>query len=148
VKIIFKVIVFSLLILTVGCTIQNSFKKPQPEQQVNQDEKQVYTNLELAEKAKKTAETVKGVEESTAVVINRDISIAIKVSGFDRLRLKLIREEVHNRIKELHKDYNIHVTTDKKLFMQVQQIERQLVESRGESLIDIQNEVNKINKSM
>ncbi|MFA4884623.1 MAG: YhcN/YlaJ family sporulation lipoprotein [Desulfotomaculaceae bacterium] len=149
-KIILKVIVFSLILsVTAGCSMRNpSFKKRHPEQQINQDEKQIQINPELAERAKKTAETVKGVKESTAVVINNEISIAIKVSGFDRLRLKLIKVEVHDKIKEFNKDYNVYVTSDKKLFKQLQQIETQIRGEQDKPLIDIQKKVNKINEDM
>ena len=125
-----------------------SFKKPHPEQQINQDEKQIQINPELAERAKKTAETVKGVKESTAVVINNEISIAIKVSGFNRLRLKPIKVEVHDKIKEFNKDYNVYVTSDKKLFKQLQQIEKQINGPQEKSLTDIQKKVKKINKDI
>lgn len=149
-KIILKVIVFSLILsVAAGCgTLNSSLKKTQPEQQLSQDEKQIQINTELAEKAKKTAETVKGVKESTAVVINNEISIAIKVSGFDRLRLKPIKVDVDDKIKEFNKDYNVYVTSDKKLFKQLQQIENQIREEQDKPLIDIQKKVNKINKDM
>lgn len=148
-KIIIKVILLFSLVFSVGCGTQNSpLKKPQSEQQMNLDEKQIQISAELAEKAKKTAETVKGVKQSTAVVINKDISAAVKVSGFDRLRLKPIKAEVHNKIKELNKDYNVHVTTDKKLFMQLQQIEKQINDPQEKSLTDIQKKVNNINKDI
>ncbi|OPX85898.1 YhcN/YlaJ family sporulation lipoprotein [Pelotomaculum sp. PtaB.Bin117] len=149
-KIIPKVIVLSLILLmTAGCgTLNSSLKKPQPEQQMSRDEKQIQVNPELAEKAKKTAGTVKGVKGCTAVVVNKDISTAIKVSGFDRLRLKPIKEEVHNKIKELNKDYNVHVTSDKKLFMQLQQIENQVNGPQEKPLTDIQKKVIKINKDI
>jgi len=150
VKTILRVIVFSLILLiTAGCGTQNhSFKKPQPGQQLIQDEKQIQINTDLAEKAKKTAETVKGVKESTAVVINNEISIAIKVSGFDRLRLKPIKAEVHDKIKEFNKDYNVYITSDKKLFKQLRQIENQIRGEQDKPLIDLQKKVNKINKDM
>lgn len=128
--------------------MNSSLKKPQPEQQINQDEKHIQVNPELAEKAKKTAETVKGVKGSTAVAVDKDISVAVKVSGFDRLRLKTIKEEVHNKTKELNKDYNVHVTSDKKLFMQLQQIENQVNGPQEKSLTDIQKKLNKINKDI
>lgn len=149
-RIILKVIVLSLiLVVTAGCgTLNSSLRKPQPEQQINQDEKQIQINPELAEKAKKISETVKGVKGSTAVAVNKDISVAIKVSGFDRLLLKTIKEEVHDKIKELNKDYNVHVTSDKKLFMQLQQIEKQINGEQEKSLTDIQKKVNRINKDM
>lgn len=123
-------------------------KKQQPQQQTEQDEKQIQFNPGLAEKAKKTAETIKGVKESTSVVMNKEISIAVKVSGFDRLRLKPIKKEVHEKIKELDKSYNVFVTSDKKLFMQLQQIEKQINGPQEKSLTDIQKGVNKIKEDM
>ncbi len=149
-KIILKIIAFNLILsMMAGCSTQNpSFKRPQPELQLIQDEKQIQISTDLAEKVKKTAETVKGVKESTAVVINDEISIAIKVSGFDRLRLKPIKVEVHDKILEFNKDYNVYVTSDKKLFKQLQQLENQIRGEQDKPLIDIQKKVNKINKDI
>jgi len=148
-KFIVKVIILSLLMLTVGCSMQDSpLRKPQSEQQVSQGEKQIQNNPELAEKAKGIARMVKGVKDSTAVVIDKEISISIKVNGFNRLRIKPIKEEVHNKIKEFNKDYNVYVTSDKKLFKQLQQIENQINSPQEKSLIDIQKKVKKINKDM
>lgn len=148
-KFMFKIIILSLLMLTVGCSMQDSpLRKPQSEQQVSQDEKQIQINPELAEKAKGTARMVKGVKDSTAVVIDKEISIAINVNGFNRLRIKPIKEEVHNKIKEFNKDYNVYVTSDKKLFKQLQQIENQTNSPQEKQLIDIQKKVKKINKDM
>lgn len=148
-RVLIQVIILSLLIMAVGCETQNSpLKKPQSDQQINLDEKQIQVNPGLAEQAKKIAETVKGVKKSTAVVINKDISIALKVNGFDRLRLKPIRQEVHDKIKELNKDYNVHVTSDKKLFMQLQQIENEIKGPQEKSLTEIHKKVGKIIKDI
>ena len=84
-KAVLKAIFIFLLFMTVGCSTQNSFlKKPQPDQYISQDEKQIQVNTELAERAKETAENVKGVKKSTAVVINSEKSVAVKVSVFER----------------------------------------------------------------
>lgn len=148
-KFMLKVITLSLLMLTIGCSMQDSpLRKLQSEQQVSQDEKQIQINPELAEKAKGTARMVNGVKDSTAVVIDKEISIAIKVNGFNRLRIKPIKEEVHNKIKEFNKDYNVYVTSDKKLFKQLQQIENQTNSPEEKSPIDIQKKVKRINKDM
>ncbi|MFZ5631555.1 MAG: YhcN/YlaJ family sporulation lipoprotein [Bacillota bacterium] len=109
---------------------------------------QVQINPGLADKVKETAKTVKGVEDSTAVVINGEISAAVKVKGFNRLRLKSIREEVHQKITELYKDYEVHVTSDKKLFTLLQQIEKQIKDQKVKSAADIEQRVKKINKDM
>lgn len=136
-----------LVIIVTGCTLQNSpSKKQQSGQQINMNEKDIQVNTELAARAKETAGAIKGVKESTAVAINRDVTVAIKVSGFDRLRLKNIKNQVHDKIKELDKDYNVHVTSDKKHYVQLKQIESQLSGSQNKEMTDVLKKVNKIVK--
>lgn len=148
-KKVLSAVIIALLFLTPGCNMQNSpLKKSQPEQQSNQDGKPVQADVALAEKAKETAEQVQGVKGSAAVVVNKDITTAVKVSGFDRLRLKSIKQEVHDKIKESSKNYNVHVTSDKKLFVQLQQLEKEIAGPQEKSMPDIQKKLNKINKDM
>lgn len=147
-KTLIKVLVLTILIVTAGCGMQDSLKKPLPDQKISQEEKQIQINQDLAEKAKDTARMVKGVQDSTAVVINKEISVAVKVGGFDRLRLKQVKNEVHEKIKAFNKDHNIHVTSDKKLFNQLQQVENQLKGAQEQSLLEIQKKVIVINKAM
>lgn len=138
-----------LLLLATGCNMQNSpLKKQQAGQEITQTEKDINVNTELAQKASETAGGIKGVKECTAVAINRDVTVAVKVSGFDRLRLKSIKNEVHDKIKELSKDYNVHVTSDKKHCMQLKQIESQLSGSQDIAMTDILNKLNKIIKEI
>lgn len=148
-KNVLKVAALSLLILLImsaGCSMQNSpLKRPHAEQQVSQDENQIKIDPELAGKAKEAAKTVRGVKESSAVAIDRDITVALKVNGFDRLRLKPIKTEVHDKIKQEDNKYNVHVTTDKKLFMQLLQLENQINAPGDKPLTDIQKKFNKIN---
>ncbi|OPX91290.1 MAG: Stage V sporulation protein AD [Pelotomaculum sp. PtaB.Bin013] len=87
-------------------------------------------------------------EKAERKMLEEACETAIKVSGFDRLRLKPIKEEVHNKIKESNRDYNVHVTSDKKLFMQLQQIENQVNGPQEKPLTDIQKKVMKINKDI
>jgi len=139
-------VILALSVMTAGCAMQAPAKNPQ--QQESQGEKQINVDPGLAEKVKQAAKTVKGVEDSTAVVINNEISAAVKVSGFDRLRLKSIRQEVHKKIKETGGDYKVNVTTDKKLFAGLQQIEKQISAGQVQSMTEIQKKVDKINKDM
>lgn len=128
-----------------GCNMQNSpAKKPQSQQ----ENEQVQIKLELAETVKQTVEAVDGVEDSTAVVINQDISVAGKVTGFDRLRLKNIRQEMHSKVRSIAPGYNVQVTTDKKIFSELQKVEHQLNQSPGNSLPELQSKVKKLNKDM
>lgn len=146
----FKLVSLLLLLslLVFGCAQMNApAKKPEQNQQ-NQQAEQIIVDTELAEQAKNTAKSVEGVEDATSVVIDRKISTAIKVSGFDRLKLKSIKEEAHAKIKKLNKDYTVLVTSDKKLFKQLQEIEKQLNTTPKEPLTEIKKMVDKINKDM
>lgn len=133
-----------LLVLTAGCGMQGSPLKKQTGQQANWSENSIEIDTELAQRAKETAGAIKGVKESIAVAVNRDVTIGVKVSGFDRLRLKAIKNEAHNKIKELNQDYNVHVTTDKKHFVQLKQIESRLSGAQEEAMTDVKSMFAKI----
>lgn len=135
-----------MMLFGVGCTMQNSpDKKPQAQQQQSSSEK-VIIDTELAGKAGETAKTVDAVEDSVAVVMDREISVAAKVTGFDRLRLKSIRKEVYGEIKKIAPGHKIHVTTDKKLFSELQKVDRQI--QQGENPAELKAKFEKINKDM
>jgi len=140
------VVVLALSVVAAGCAMKAPAKNQQ--QQESQGEKQISVDPVLSEKVKQAAKTVNGVEDSTAVVINNEISAAVKVSGFDRLRLKSIRQEVHKKIKETGGDCKVNVTTDKKLFAGLRQIEKQISAGQAQSMTAIQKKVDKINKDM
>lgn len=138
-----KSIVWLLVVLMLmGCA---TAKKPQPKQgMVNED---ITVDANLAQQVKELALTVSGVKNATAVVINKEMSVAVKVSGFDRLRLKAIRQELHDKIKKQHQEYTVHVTTDKKLFKELQNLEQQINSDKAMSP-SLKEKVNKINQDM
>ena len=140
------VVILALSVVAAGCAMKTPDKNQQ--QQESQGEKQISVDPVLSEKVKQAAKTVNGVEDSTAVVIDNEISAAVKVSGFNRLRLKSIRQEVHKKIKETGSDYKVNVTTDKKLFAGLQQIEKQISAGQAQSMTEIQKKIDKINKDM
>lgn len=149
-KFIAKVTVIVLLMLiAAGCGLQNSaLKKQQSGQQSKPNAADIQVNHELSQRAKEIANSIKGVRESTAVVINRDVTVGVKVSGFDRLRLKTIKNQVHDKIKELDQDNNVHVTSDKKHFVQLKQIEDRLRGLQDGEAMEEQKLVNKIIKEI
>jgi predicted small lipoprotein YifL len=143
IKTILLVLLFSAL---AGCGAVEPSKKPQA--QGSQGQQQLQVDPELAAKVKDMAKAVRGVQDSTAIVVNTDISTAVKVSGLDRFRLKSIREEVHERLSTLGSEYEIHVTTDKKLFSEIQKIERQIEGEKTDPPKEIKKKVDKINEDM
>lgn len=150
-----KFIILSLIVSLIlvagatGCNVLNApAKKPQSQQQSNSSQKPVLIQPELAERVKEAAQAVQGVDETTAVVINKDVSVAVKVTGFDRLRLKPIRQEVHNKVKNTALGCKVHVSSDKKIFAELQKIENQINQSQVESPTEIQSKCEKLNKDM
>lgn len=146
------VILIGMSTWATGCANQGGPpRKPLPQQQRdNQEIKQLQVSpvFMLTQRAKAAAVTVPGVENSTAVVLDRNISLAIQVHGFDRLRLNKIRGAVHNQVTGLAPGYEVHVTSDKKLFFELQKIEQQ-IQREGESAYpDLKAKVDKINEQM
>ncbi|MZP30723.1 hypothetical protein GTO91_13470 [Heliobacterium undosum] len=97
----------------------------------------------LAQDIKGVTKSVQGVDDATAIVIGNDIAVGAKVSGFDRLRMKSIRGAIDKKIRESYKNYRVHVTTDKKLFKQIKQIEDQ-EKSPGDAPPEIEKNFRKI----
>ncbi|MCL5057235.1 MAG: YhcN/YlaJ family sporulation lipoprotein [Actinobacteria bacterium] len=142
-KTIILVLLFSVL---AGCGAAEPVKKPQARD--SQARQQIQVDPELAAKVKNKAKTVRGVQDSTAVVINSDVCAAVKVSGLDRFRLKAIREEVHKKLSALGSEYEVHVTTDKKLFSEIQKMERRIESGKTGPPAEIKKKMDKINEDM
>jgi uncharacterized membrane protein len=158
------VIVLSVILICAlpACSRNNSpAQKPQLPQQGGQlqqggqeqarqgGQEQAQFDPELAEKVKRAVKAVEGVEDSTAVVINKDISAAIKVTGFNRLQLKKIKEEAYKKIKNANHGYTVRLTSDKKLFSLIQKAEGDAGKNpRGDEAREIKQQVDKINQDM
>lgn len=146
-RFLLKLNILLLVISLVGCGLNSPAKKPQ-DQSPNQQIKQVQFDPQLANDIKKQIKTINGVKDYTVVVMNKEISAAIKVTGFHRFRLKSIKEEVHQKIKDMNKDYTVRVTSDKKLFKELRQIEKQVEASPQKAPPDMPLQLHKINEDM
>ncbi|QGG46231.1 YhcN/YlaJ family sporulation lipoprotein [Heliorestis convoluta] len=143
-----KLFILSILflltsILFTGCGIPEERKKVEFHSNVSGDP--VLYHPDIVEDIKNKAMNVKGVKDSTAVVIDKDISTALKVTGFDRLRLRSIRNQLAEEVLENYEGYRIHVTTDKKIFHQIRQIETQQGEQEAIITPEIEAKIRVIN---
>ncbi|WP_031513951.1 YhcN/YlaJ family sporulation lipoprotein [Desulfofalx alkaliphila] len=142
-KLLFKILILMLtFFLLAACSMQGSQKKPLPE------DLEVTFENEVSQGAMQLAMSVAGVKEATSVAINREVGTAVKVTGFDRWRLKSIREETYKKIKDAYPDYEVHVTSDKKLFWQLQQIRNEIDEGKVKSPVEVKDRFDKINENM
>lgn len=74
------------------------------------------------QKAKAITEQVNGIDRAVAVRIDDELDVAIEVSNFNRFRLESIEKEVGQNLKNSFPDAKIHVTSDKKLIMELQKL--------------------------
>ncbi len=123
---IFRVVILCLIIgIMAGCAVVE-LPQRKPHAQVGQVSGPPHTHAELSEQVEEVARVVQGVKESTALVMNDQIAVAVKVTGFDRLHLQAIRQNLNNQVERIAPGYDVHVTTDKKLFAQLQMLKEQI----------------------
>ncbi|RKD26757.1 hypothetical protein BEP19_16285 [Ammoniphilus oxalaticus] len=98
--------------------------------------------------AQKISRQIKGVDRAVAVVIDQDVSVALEVSGFDRLRLQTIRKETHQQLsRKMKGPYTFHITTDKKLYQSLKTLQSELINAT-KSGTELENRFNKIKEDM
>lgn len=131
-----------------GCQMAEQNRARVQNQASDATYQQIGYNQVLSEHTAAETKKVNGVDDAVSVVMGEDISIAIKVTGIDRFRLKGIKSEVANHLKrDLSDRYTIHVTTDKKLFQDLQSLQKKV--NHGQSTPkEITKTFKKINKDM
>ncbi|MGI6514664.1 MAG: YhcN/YlaJ family sporulation lipoprotein [Syntrophomonadales bacterium] len=127
-KIKLLIALVSIIMAANGCGHSSPPIKPRPAH-MPQPGQQITIDLRRAEEVKNLIREAGEVEDSSAVVVNQDIAAAINVSGFNRLRLESIRNQARERIKQAHPGFHVYLTSDKKLFAQLQQLEQDIRES-------------------
>ncbi|WP_161568127.1 YhcN/YlaJ family sporulation lipoprotein [Anaerobacillus alkaliphilus] len=84
-------------------------------------------------KADEAKQIVLSMDEVVAVrgaTLEGDIFVALKVKQFDRLFLDRIRKEAADKIKKRFPDAKAHVSTDKKVFLELEKLEKELYENK------------------
>ncbi len=141
----FTVLIVIIMLFNAGCATQNApAQKPQAQQQSL--DKNMSANGELAGRVVDRAKTVGEVKDCAVMILDREISVAVRVTGFDRLKLKSIRKEVYEKISHMAPGYQVHVTTDKKLYSEVEKLNNRI--QRGEDPGRLKADFDEINKKM
>jgi hypothetical protein len=71
---------------------------------------------------------IKEVEISDVKAVNTDkeLLLAVKINQFDRFRLKKIEKKVKEELEKTYPDYKILVSTDSKIYLELEQLEKKL----------------------
>lgn len=100
-----------------------------------------------ADNAKKIVLSLEEVIDVKAVSMEDNIYLAPNTTHFARLRLKQIRKNSFDRIKKRYPDANIHVSTDRKIFMELGKLEQQLKEGIAKEE-DLEKSLKKLEEDM
>ncbi|WP_413380367.1 hypothetical protein [Alkalihalobacillus sp. 1P02AB] len=134
---------FVLIVLISGC--QNlSVNEPTTQSLIVENDTFDQTK---ANESKKTLMKMNEIIEVHAVSFEDKIYVAPKVKQFSRFRLKEIRKEGFDKIKERYSEDEIHVSTDRKVYMELEKLEKEL---KNETIKekDLKEKVRKIEKYM
>ena len=132
-----------LAMLLAGCT---PAEKPQDNAQKPM-ELPIIDQLAWME-TKEIAKKNRRVDEVAAVALKDELYVGLKVTNFNRLFLRSIRQDVHGRLKEQFPKRAIHVTTDIKLFRDLSRLEESIRKDPWKDREGLKRKLNKIHEDM
>lgn len=114
------IMVLCISVVFTGCNQQSNQKM---KTQATADCKSMPTRDFVAEKkATSISEQINGVDKAVAVMIDKELNVAIMVTNFNRFRLDPLKKEAAQKLKASFPKANIHVTTDSKLYDELQKL--------------------------
>lgn len=105
-------------------------------------------HIDIEKKAKKSSEQVDGVDQAVVVCIDDEMDVALKVSNFNRLRLKHLRKEVFHRLKEEFPKTKVHVSTDSKIYKELEKLSNKPVTTDKKTACQMKKKLKKIEDQM
>lgn len=142
-------LVLSLCFMAAGCNLQSNQQaktKSAAEDPLCMPAPVRYFDQEQT--AKEITEQVDGIDKAVAVRIDDELEVAIEVSNFNRFRLKSIEQEVGQKLKQAFPDTHIHVTSDKKLIMELQELNDTPWSAKQEAACKQKRKLKQIEKDM
>lgn len=143
------VVLLSLSLFVTGCTQQAN---PQTKAKTTAEDPMCkptpVRHFDAEQKAKAITEQIAGVDQAVAVQIDDELDVAIKVTNFNRLRLEALRKEVAKKLKEEFPQAKIHVTSDKKLINELQELSDTPWSTKQEEACKQKKKIKQIEKRM
>jgi hypothetical protein len=101
----------------------------------------------VANHAKEKIIAKEDITDVKAVNTDKELMAAIKVENFDRFRLKSIEKSVKSDLEKKYPDYKVFVSTDKKIFWELEKIEQRL-KKNDMNKKNLKNDLNKLKSLM
>ncbi|MFD6441622.1 YhcN/YlaJ family sporulation lipoprotein, partial [Peribacillus sp. NPDC060186] len=121
---------FLFLIIVIGFVSGCSGNSNQIDNNKNLNISKVHTSSPIdqsvANQAKDELSAEEEVSEVKAVNSDKELLVAVKVDNFDRFRLKSIEKQTKSDLENMFPDYKVLVSTDQKMFLELDQLEQKL----------------------
>jgi ABC-type phosphate transport system auxiliary subunit len=80
----------------------------------------------VANQSKEKVAKEEEISSVKAVNTDKELLLAVKVHQFDRFRLKSIKKKLKSDLEKMHSEYEIFVSTDQKIYLELEQLEQKL----------------------
>jgi|SRR5690606_37087746 len=97
--------------------------------------------------AKEKIMTKEEISDVKAVNTDKELLVAVKVENFNRFRLKNIEKSVKSELEEMYPDYKVIVSSDKKMFWELEKIEQKL-QQNDTNKKNLKKDLNKLKSLM
>ena len=125
-----KVKILFIILILIGLGSGCNGNQNQLDNKDNLSVSQVHTSKPIdqsvANHAKEKIITKEEVSDVKAVNTDNELLVAIKVENFNRFRLKNIEKSVKSDLKKIYPDHKVFVSSDKKMFWELEKIEQRL----------------------
>ena len=137
-------IVLNIIILLTACQSNEANQRA-----YTSSEQPMYSAVQQkdAERMKTEVERMKEVDKVSAVQIEEEIYLTLKVSGFDRLFLERIKKGAYERAEKVNNKATVHISTDKKIDMELTKLEAN-VKKRTITKDEVKGKLKKLDKDM
>jgi Sporulation lipoprotein YhcN/YlaJ (Spore_YhcN_YlaJ) len=142
-----------LLLLTIiglgsGCNEnQNQLGDNNKDLSISQVHTSKPINQSVANQVKEKIITKEEISDVKAVNTDKELLVAIKVNQFDRFRLKKIEKKVKSDLEKAYPDHKILVSTDSKMYLELDQIEQKLQKDKT-NMKNLKKDLNTIKSLM
>jgi Sporulation lipoprotein YhcN/YlaJ (Spore_YhcN_YlaJ) len=141
-------LVGTVIILASGCTgNQNQLGDDNEDLSISQVHTSKPISQSIANQAKEKVIIEEEISDVKAVNTDKELLVAIKVGQFDRFRLKKIEKEVKSDLEKMYPDHKVFVSTDQKMFLELEQLEQKL-QKDNTNMKKLEKDFNKIKSLM
>ncbi|MDL4842178.1 hypothetical protein [Aquibacillus rhizosphaerae] len=147
-----KTIVLSILLVIIvlsGCNSEddNRIVRKDSDENITKINKQTHIEQAITNKAKEIIQSKSEVTGVRGVNTNKDLLLAIEVTQIEQFNEQNLEDEVAKSLEKNYPDLTIEVSSDKKIFIELNELELKIQEDKVNKK-ELEDQFNKIKKLM